>query len=461
MIETSELRDLVSRYRTSGPRYTSYPTALQFESLPETTLTEHLQRAVLRRAEPWSVYVHVPFCRHRCTFCACAVVATPHRDRVVPGYLNALRNELRVLEPHLGERRHVAQLHWGGGTPTYFEPDQLVALSTMLREHFVVDGETEFSVEVDPRVTSSAHLDALAELRVNRISVGVQDLDAHVQSLIGRHQSEGQTRTLVEGARARGILSVNVDLVYGLPGQTVAGLLRTVEAVSNLRPQRVALYGYAHVPWMRSHQKRISAEDLPDAPARLAMFLAARERFESLGYRAIGLDHFALPDDALARADDAGTLKRNFMGYTVAAGTDLLGLGVTAIGDIAGAIVQNATHLATYERRVAEGRLPVERGVVRSAEDVLRNEVIGSLMCRHVVVKAEIERRFGIERFDTSFQRELEELERFVTDGLVEVSRDSVQITQRGRPFVRNVAMMFDVHLRNASKDTRRHSATV
>lgn len=455
-----ELRDLVAKYKTSGPRYTSYPTALQFSSMSPSVASEHVARAARRVDEPWSIYVHVPFCQQRCSFCACAVVATPHHDRVAPPYIEALQGELALLDPLLGRRRGVAQLHLGGGTPTYLEPEFLRTLYRSLARHFQFAGDMESSLELDPRVTRPEHLDVLAEVGVNRVSLGVQDLDAHVQSLIGRHQSEAQTRGLVQGARARGIDAINIDLVYGLPGQTEVGLLRTVDAIAAMAPQRVALYGYAHVPWMRGNQRSIDPAALPEAAARLSMFLAARERFEQAGYLAIGLDHFALPDDPLAMAERAGTLKRNFMGYTVSSGTDLLGLGVTAIGDIGGALIQNATQLAVYERRVAQGQLPVEKGVVRTWQDMLRHHVISSLMCRHSVNKDEVEAKFAFDGFDQFFELELSQLREFIDDGVVEVSDDALRITELGRPFVRNVAMAFDAYISPGS-EAKRHSATV
>ncbi len=458
MPQAVPLRDLVAKYRTSAPRYTSYPTALQLREMGEGEYRAQLRDASRRADEPWSLYVHVPFCERRCTFCACAVIATPARSRVSTPYVNAVLAEAELVGSLVGDRRALAQLHLGGGTPTYLAPETLRSLATGALSGFEARADMEFSIEVDPRVTTEAHLDVLAELGVNRVSAGVQDLDPDVQSLIGRVQPRAMTRDLVAGCRARGLGEVNIDLVYGLPGQTTRTLLRTVESVIELAPDRLALYGYAHVPWMRGNQKTIDVARLPDSDERLEMFLAARDAFADAGYVAIGLDHFAKPGDSLARADLAGTLHRNFMGYTVQAGTDLLGLGVTSIGDVNGALVQNELKLSRYTEALRNGRLPVRRGFVRTSVDRLRERVISDLMCRHRVVKAEIERAFGID-FDDDFRVELDRLEPLREDGLVQLCDDSVSITALGRSFVRNAAMVFDAYL--GAGGEHRHSSTI
>ena len=452
------LRSLVSKYKTAGPRYTSYPTAVQLGPMAERTYLDRLARAAGRPHEPWSLYIHVPFCQQRCAFCACSVIASPAHDRVAPPYVDALLAELSLLSPHLGERRGLAQLHFGGGTPSYLAPELLRKLGQRVLERFDPTDAMEFSVELDPRVTTPEHLDVLAELGVNRVSVGVQDLDRDVQSLIGRVQPREQTQALIDGCRHRGMGEVNVDLVYGLPGQTVSSLLATARSIVELDADRVALYGYAHVPWIRGNQKTIDESRLPGADARLEMFLAARDAFEDAGYVAIGLDHFAKPHDSLAKADREGRLLRNFMGYTVQAGPDLLGLGVTSIGDVDGALVQNTMKLSRYYRALKHGRLPIERGLERSEPDRLRGRIISDLMCRHRVVKREIEAAFGVD-FDDYFGQERERLVGMQADGLVVETPDAVELTELGRPFVRNVAMVFDAYSRAAQP--RQHSSTV
>jgi oxygen-independent coproporphyrinogen-3 oxidase len=459
MPSTSEpLRALVSKYQTAGPRYTSYPTAVQLGPMAEHAYLQRLEAAAQRPGEPWSVYVHVPFCRKRCTFCACSVISSPAHDKVAPPYVDALLAEADLLMPHLGQRRGIAQLHFGGGTPSYLEPELLERLGRGLLQRFEPEASMEFSVELDPRVTTSEHLDVLAGLGVNRVSVGVQDLDRDVQSLIGRIQPHEQTRALIDGCRQRGMGEINVDLVYGLPGQSTQSLLRTARSVMDLDADRVALYGYAHVPWIRGNQKKIDESRLPDADERLEMFLAARDAFEEADYVAIGLDHFAKPHDSLAEADRDGRLMRNFMGYTVQAGSDLLGLGVTSIGDVDGTLVQNTMKLSRYYEALKAGRLPIERGLQRSEPDRLRGRVISDLMCRHRVVKAEIETAFGVD-FDHYFGQEREQLVGMQADGLVLETPDYVELTELGRPFVRNVAMVFDAYSRAAGP--RQHSSTV
>jgi oxygen-independent coproporphyrinogen-3 oxidase len=454
-----DVRRLVSKYRTTGPRYTSYPTALQFQSMDEGDAVLRLESAAIREDEPWSVYVHVPFCEKRCSFCACAVVASPERERVSAPYVDAVVRELDLVASRIGRRRKLAQLHLGGGTPTYLEPDLLAHLYAEIDRRFERLPGEERSIELDPRVTTPWHLDVLGKAGITRVSLGVQDLDAHVQELIGRHQSAECTRMLVEGVRARGPFGVNLDLVYGLPGQTITSMAATVRDVIDLAPDRVALYGYAHVPWMRGNQKRIDETELPTAEARLEMFLAAREAFLAAGYVAIGLDHFARPTDDLAIAVHDGRLMRNFMGYTVAAGTDLLGLGVTAIGDVSGSMLQNTPKLSRYLEHTAAGRLPIEKGLHRTADDHLRGRVITDLMCRHVVDKRAVARDFELRSagivapddlaaaFDARFANELRRITTMIEDGLVQDSDGWLRVTERGAPFVRNVAMAFDAHL--------------
>lgn len=458
------LRALALEYVRPGPRYTSYPTAAEFGPLAADEYEARLASARTAVDDAWSAYVHVPFCARRCWFCACSVIATPEHARVEAPYVDHLIREIELVGERIGERRKLAQLHLGGGTPTYLAPDQLDRALTAVARVFVREPDSEWSIELDARATSDAHLELLGAWGFRRISLGVQDLDLEVQRRIGRVQSLARIVEVIRRARAVGVAGVNLDLVYGLPAQTQASLGRTIAGVLELLPDRLALYGYAHLPTTpgRGNQRRIDESLLPSASERLDMFLAAREQLLDAGYVAIGMDHFALPDDSLARAARTGALRRNFMGYAVAAGRDLLGFGVTAIGELAGAIVQNHGKLAHWSAAIDGGRLATARGLIRTADDELRAAVIGDLMCRGVVDKRTIEARFGLADFDRHFAIELAELREAVADGLLLDQRDRLALTEDGEPFVRNVAMSFDAHLR-ARRDAAamRFSATV
>jgi oxygen-independent coproporphyrinogen-3 oxidase len=443
------LDELVNKYARPGPRYTSYPTAVEFnESVDRRCYEQALQGAAQRRDEPWSVYVHVPFCRKRCTFCACAVVVSPDHDRVAPSYVKALIQELSLVRRFTTGRDRVAQLHLGGGTPTYLEPALLSHLLDALQGGFTINDDAERSIEVDPRVTTEAHLDVLSNHGFNRLSMGVQDLDQKVQKAIGREQSVEETLGLLESARKRGIEAFNVDLIYGLPYQSEEGMRRTVQTVVDAGIGRVAVYGYAHVPWMRGHQKRLPVADLPDAAMRKRLADVVRDEFERGGYKPIGLDHFARPDDDLALAVKDGRLQRNFMGYTVNAGSDLLGLGVSSIGDVDGVYVQNNAKLVRYVDACHQGRLATERGRARTDDDELRRAVIDGWMCHGKVERSEIAARFGVD-FDQVFTDEMQELRELVADGVVEDDGEVLRLHPDATVLVRNVAMVFDAYMKN------------
>ncbi len=451
-MEAPELGDVLSRlarkYDRPGPRYTSYPTAVDFHAgFGEADYRDHLRRANASGGT-WSLYVHVPFCRARCHFCACSVIATRKSDRVVEPYLAHLERELELVADELPDRRAVAQLHLGGGTPTYLQPEELERLMAGVSRHFELTPDAEVSLEVDPRVTTRAHLETAAELGFNRISLGVQDLDAKVQDVIGRHQPHEMTASVIEMARELDFASVNVDLVYGLPAQTLEGLERSLDSVVSMRPDRLAIYGYAHVPWVAGNQKVIDESLLLDPEIRLEMLQRTRKRLLGADYRMVGMDHYALPTDTLSIADAEGRLRRNFMGYGVRAGDDMLGFGVTAIGDVAGAYVQNTPKLNRYYEAIDEGRLPVARGLALDADDELRRRVISDLMCRHEVVRAEIESAFDLDAFDETFAAELGALTPLMGDGLLVDEGDRLRVTPTGRALVRNVAMAFDARLR-------------
>lgn len=443
---------LLERYDSPGPRYTSYPTAVEFhEGIDAAAYAERLAGAAAHPDEPLSIYVHLPFCEERCLFCGCHVIITPHKDRARP-YLELLKKEIDMVAAALGERRSVSQLHLGGGTPTYHEPDELRELLSHLLGAFRPTADAELAVEVDPRVTRVEHLDVLAAFGFNRLSMGVQDFTPQVQQAIGRVQSEEATRTLVEAARARGFRGINIDLIYGLPHQQPESFARTVEAVIAMQADRCAVYSFAFVPWIRGHQKKLIEDDLPSRETKFSLFALAREHFLAAGYRAIGMDHFARPDDELAIAREEGRLRRNFQGYTVIPASDVIGLGISAIGDVGGLHVQNEKKLSRYQAAIDAGRLPVERGVARNEDDEIRREVIHDLMCNGRVDFAAVEQRFGI-RFTEYFAQDLDELKEHAETGMVTIGTDAIEATPLGELFIRNLARCFDRYWREKHAD--------
>lgn len=456
------IAELLARLDRPGPRYTSYPTAVEFhEGFTADDYAVRLAEADRLGDAPLSLYVHLPFCRERCLFCGCHVIITPHQHVAAP-YLELLKREAAMLASHLPHRRALGQLHLGGGTPTYYAPAQLKDFLSDLLRHFRPLPGAELAVEVDPRVTTTEHLDVLADLGFNRISLGVQDLTPEVQEAINRIQSLEQTAALVEHARRRGFHGINVDLIYGLPLQLPETFERTVDAVIALGVDRAAVYSFAYVPWVRGHQKTIDTELLPDATTKLMLFGIARERFLAAGYVPIGMDHFARPEDELARALGESRLRRNFQGYSVVPAEDVIGLGISAIGDVRGAFVQNEKKLSTYEAQVMAGRLPVARGLARSEDDEVRRAVIHDLMCNFHVDTAEIARRFGVD-FDRYFAADLELLREPAREGLVSVRPGRIEATPVGELLIRNIAMCFDRYQRekHASESRPVFSRTV
>jgi len=447
--------ELLARYDRPGPRYTSYPTAVEFAD--GFTAADYEQRLAAANAlgdAPLSMYVHLPFCEERCLFCGCHVIVTKHKEMAAP-YLELLKEETRLLAARLPDRRRVAQLHLGGGTPTYYTPEQLTDfLRPLLREFHPMQG-AELALEADPRVTTKAHIDALADLGFNRISLGVQDLTPEVQEAVNRVQSLEQTAALIEHARRRGFHGINVDLIYGLPLQTPESFERTIESVIALGVDRTAVYSFAFVPWVRGNQKKLEEDQLPSADTKMALFALARERFLDAGYEPIGMDHFARPDDELARAKHEGRLRRNFQGYTVIPGEDVVGLGISAIGDVRGAYVQNEKKLSTYEEAVRAGVLPVARGIARSADDEVRRTVIHELMCNFRVDRGAIERAYGID-FGEYFAPDLALLGEHERAGMVRVTERAVEATPVGELFIRNLAMCFDRYQREKHAEAER-----
>ena len=455
--------DLLRKYDRPGPRYTSYPTAVEFSSSYDAAAYfGSLAEAARHPDDPLSLYVHLPFCEHRCTFCGCNVVITQHRA-VAEKYLTYLHREIREVARRLDKRRKVVQYHWGGGTPTYLSVEQMRDLQQVVTECFDIQPDAEAAIEVDPRVTSREQIDLLRSMGFNRLSMGVQDFDPDVQAIISRNQTERQTRELFEYSRSAGFASINIDLIYGLPLQKPETFAKTLATVIDLRADRVAVYSYAHVPWLRTQQKGFDPAMLPSGEQKLELFCLAREAFVRAGYCPIGMDHFAVPEDELAKAVETRTLSRNFMGYTVKAAPDMIGVGVSAIGDVAGAYAQNQKKLPRYYDALDKGLLPIDRGYRLSADDRLRRFVIMQLMCNFHVDKRAVEKAFGI-AFDQTFARELAELaspDGLIANGFVTASRDALHVEPLGRLFVRNVAMLFDRYLLEKKADAPIFSRTV
>lgn len=455
--------ELLLKYDRPGPRYTSYPTAVEFhEAYDHDAYAESLEDAAHRADEPLSLYLHLPFCEERCSFCGCNVIITKKRHISVE-YLTYLHREIREVARRLRGRRSVVQYHWGGGTPTYLSPEQMRALHAVVVECFDLLPDAEVAIEVDPRVTTREQIDLLRELGWNRLSMGLQDFTPEVQEIIHRNQTEDETRALFAYAREVGFNSINIDLIYGLPLQNLASFQRSLESVIDLRPDRVAVYSYAHVPWIKGNQKGLDPAMLPPAEVKMALFCAARDAFLGAGYRPVGMDHFALPEDELSTAIESRTLHRNFMGYTVKSAPDMIGLGVSAIGDVSRAYAQNTKKLSVYYEALDAGRLPIERGYRLSEDDCIRRYVVTQLMCNFHVEKDAVRERFGVD-FDSYFAWELGELRRAdgpVEHGFVSVGDDAVTVQGLGRLFVRNVAMVFDRYLRDKAGDKQVFSRTV
>ena len=444
-LEPDRIVQTLLRCAGAGPRYTSYPTAPAWSDDygPEAFLED------LGRVEPGqgiALYAHVPFCRSLCHFCACNRVIT-RREEMPARYLDVIAREVEILRRAVPAGVRVAQHHWGGGTPTHLDPGQVRRLFRTLDDAFPVEPDAEISIEVDPRVTSESHVEALRECGFNRISLGVQDFDPRVQEAIHRVQSVEQTAALVEFARRAGFESVSFDLIYGLPFQTEASFQRTLASVEAIGPDRIALYAYAHVTWMAKQQRGFKRADLPEPAVRLRILVGAIRRLLAAGYEYIGLDHFARPEDELARALRDGTLRRNFMGYTTRAGLDLIGFGPSAIAELSGAYAQSHRELEAWEGAVAAGRPATMRGHRLSRDDLERRWVIQRIMCHGAVAAAEYRERFG-EAFARRFRDELERLGSLEADGLVLREPDgSLRVTPLGRLVVRNVAMEFDAYL--------------
>ena len=440
---------LIRRYDTAGPRYTSYPTAAQFHA---GFGQEHHRAAARRSNEDFipaalSLYVHIPFCDTVCYYCACNKVITKNRKHAEP-YLTALRREIETQGALFDRDRQVVQVHMGGGTPTFLSREQMTGLMSQLREHFslVPDDAGEISIEVDPRTVSADDVAHLRHLGFNRISLGVQDFDPEVQRAVNRIQNEEQTLGAMDAARQQGFQSLSVDLIYGLPHQTVERFDRTLDKVIAARPNRLSLFNYAHLPQRFKVQRQIDAATLPSADEKLAILQQSISRLTGAGYVLIGMDHFSLPDDELARAQQAGSLHRNFQGYSTHADCDLIGLGASAISAIGGTYSQNLHTPDDYNRAVAAQGLATSRGLELDADDMLRREIIQDLMCHFELNHEEISHAYGI-RFAEYFEPEMAALRRMADDGLLTVDDARIHVLPHGRLLIRNICMAFDRHL--------------
>jgi len=451
---------LVRRFDRNGPRYTSYPTADRFAADFDAAAYAAWagRRSIGGTERPLALYVHLPFCRDVCFYCACNKIVTRNAGKAAQ-YLEYLAREIDMQAALFSGDRRIMQMHWGGGTPTYHDLEDLRALFSRLEERFDFSPRGEYSIEADPRTVDAAAVHTLHEMGFNRVSFGVQDFDPRVQVAVHRLQSEQETCGVIEAARQEGFESVNVDLIYGLPKQTLQSFDDTMARILKLKPDRVAVYNYAHLPHVFKPQRRIGDGDLPSPETRLELLGLAIRQMEAAGYVHLGMDHFALPGDALAVAQRQGRMHRNFQGYSAIGDADLVGLGVSAIGAVGPTYNQNHRALEDYYRELDGGRLPVMRGVLLSPDDLLRRSVIQALMCNFALSKQALEVAYLID-FDSYFSVELAELREFEDLGLVTLKDDWLGVTAKGRFLIRSICMVFDRYLRQG-QDSPRYSRVV
>ncbi|MBI5150220.1 MAG: oxygen-independent coproporphyrinogen III oxidase [Candidatus Omnitrophica bacterium] len=447
-------RETVAKFDVPGPRYTSYPTAPVWSTDVNAAVYAEKLAAFGRSNKTLSLYIHIPFCQSLCTYCGCNVVIRKQDERFGDEYIEYLFREMELVHRAIGNRPRVRQLHWGGGTPTFLNESQIERLYKGTLKYFDVDPAGEIAIEIDPRTIDKSKVRKLRALGFNRVSMGVQDFSEDVQKEVNRWQPYPIVKEFNDWCRELKFASVNFDLIYGLPRQTPESFSATVEKVVALAPERVALYSFAYVPWLKRHQRKIDESLLPSADAKLDIFLRARERFLESGYQAIAMDHFALADDDLAKAFEAGTLYRNFMGYTVKPADEYIGLGVTSIGFLENTYAQNEKALPAYYAALDAGRLPVERGKVLTDDDRARRWAINSLMCRFRIDKRDFQKEFHAD-FDRYFQDEQAHIRRCVQDGLLRVENGSLEVCGPGKLFVRNVCMGFDHYLQQKDAPAR------
>ncbi len=449
--------DLIRRYDLSGPRYTSYPTAAQFhEGISEDDYRKwarHSNEDPIPR--PLSLYFHIPFCDTVCFYCACTKVVTRNHDRANT-YMDYLCREIAMQGALFDADRQVEQLHWGGGTPTFLDNDQIRQLMDATSRHFSLlsDDSGEYSIEIDPRSVDAEKLRVLRETGFNRISLGVQDVNPEVQQAVNRLQDETVTREVTAQARELGFKSINMDLMYGLPFQSVASFDQTLNTVIDMDPDRIAVYNYAHLPERFKPQRRIDEDTLPSANEKLALLQHTIEHLTGSGYVYIGMDHFAKPDDELAIAQENGTLQRNFQGYSTHVDTDLVSMGMSAIGHVCDNYSQNVRDLDRYYEILDAGKLPLDRGIELEPDDLLRREIITSLICNFKLDIKALEKKWRFS-FGMQFKAELEDLKQMESDGLLDIDRDSLYVLPAGRLLVRNICMVFDHYLRSGNDQSR------
>jgi len=452
--------DLVKKYDKPGPRYTSYPTAPQFHDgfKSDNYLDEVIRTNNLENPPDLSLYFHIPFCDTLCYFCGCNMIISRNRDRI-DEYINHVKNEMDLLRTYLKRNRKVAQLHWGGGTPTHLFPDEIKDLSSYITQNFEFVDSPENSCEIDPRELTYDHLAALREGGFNRISMGVQDFDPKVQEAVNRIQPESITRQVVDWIRKLKFQSINLDLIYGLPFQTVSEFEKSVDAIIDISPDRVALFNYAHVPWMKKHMALIHEKDLPVAEEKLQILKMSVEKLTSAGYEFIGMDHFAKPNDDLSKAFHEKNLYRNFQGYSTNSGTDLYAMGITSISQFGNVYSQNYKTEKEYFEALNEGIFPIMKGYTMNEDDIIRKEVIMKIMCDFELDFARIENKFNI-NFEEYFAYGLSNFDELISDGLVEIKDRKIHVSEMGRLLIRNIAMNFDGFLER-KEDTGRYSRTV
>ena len=448
-----------TKYSKPGPRYTSYPTALEFrEQFDTKALEKEFENQDKNR--PLSLYFHLPFCRSACYFCGCNVVYTSKEDKK-ERYIEYIKKELEILSQHLDTSREVIQLHFGGGTPTFFSPAQLKVVCDLIQERFKnFSNDAEISCEIDPRYFTKEHMDVLKGAGFNRISFGVQDFNPKVQEAVHRIQSFEVTKQAIEIARDGGVQSVNIDLIYGLPYQTFDSFKETLSKAHSLDADRYAVFNYAHVPWLMKTMRKIDETTLPEPKEKLEILKYTIDFFENHGYKMVGMDHFAKPEDELFLAIDKGELHRNFQGYTTKGGADLVGIGLTSIGEGVDYYVQNHKDMKDYEKAIDEGKLPVSRGVKLDDDDRLRKAVIMELMSNFKLDIKRVEKEFGV-NFSEYFADALEDLKIFVDDGILTIDDEWIKADATGAMLIRNIAMAFDAYYKKIPKEQRRFSKTI